>query len=118
MAHGDLTGNAKIALEKEKAKEREAAAQQMAMATAQAEASKKDDVIDLKPTEKPEVKKDGDLQVLGVQNAEKKVKFKVNTNLEQVTIGWGNHYDFEQGRTYEAPEHVYKHLEEKGLVWH
>ena len=46
------------------------------------------------------------------------VRFKVNTDLEDVTIGQGNIFTFKRGETYTASRHVYDHLEEKGLVWH
>lgn len=39
-----------------------------------------------------------------------------NYDLEQVTVGAGNHYDFEEGRKYEVPTHVAKHLAEKEIV--
>lgn len=43
---------------------------------------------------------------------------RVNTNLEDVTIGAGNTYSFEEGRKYRVPAHIADHLEEKGIVWH
>jgi hypothetical protein len=46
------------------------------------------------------------------------VRFKVNTDLEDVTIGQGNIFTFKRGVTYTASKHVYDHLEEKGLVYH
>ena len=42
----------------------------------------------------------------------------VNTDLEQITIGAGNHYSFNEGEKYRVPAHVADHLEEKGLIWH
>jgi hypothetical protein len=58
---------------------------------------------------------------LGVQELggdEGRVTIRVNEDLEKVTIGAGNHYDFEAGRRYSVPKHVADHLEEKGYVWH
>jgi hypothetical protein len=43
---------------------------------------------------------------------------RVNETLPNVTIGAGNHYNFEEGKQYEVPRHVAAHLEEKGYVWH
>lgn len=43
---------------------------------------------------------------------------RVNSDLEQVTIGAGNHYTFKEGEKYRVPAAVADHLEEKGLVWH
>jgi hypothetical protein len=33
------------------------------------------------------------------------------------TVGVGNNYSLEEGRTYDLPRHVAEHLLEKGLVW-
>lgn len=46
------------------------------------------------------------------------VRFKVNTDLDDVTIGQGNIFTFKRGETYTASRHVYDHLEEKGLIYH
>ena len=43
---------------------------------------------------------------------------RVNTDLEDVTIGQGNHFTFREGVRYKVPAMVYDHLEEKGYVWH
>lgn len=39
------------------------------------------------------------------------------TNLEQVTFGAGNHYDFQEGRKYVVPVELARHLSSKGLLW-
>lgn len=55
----------------------------------------------------------------GVQLADEGTKvIRVNTTLEQVTIGVGTEYNFEEGKQYRVPAHVAAHLEEKGYVWH
>lgn len=43
---------------------------------------------------------------------------RVNSDLESVTIGAGNHYSFNEGEKYKVPAHVAEHLEEKGYIWH
>lgn len=43
---------------------------------------------------------------------------RVNEDIEDVTIGAGNTYNFEAGRQYRVPKAVADHLEEKGYVWH
>lgn len=45
-------------------------------------------------------------------------KIRVNSKLEDVTIGQGNHFTFEEGKTYLVDAHVAQHLEEKGYVYH
>lgn len=42
---------------------------------------------------------------------------RVVEDLEDVTIGYGNTFTFEAGRTYKVPAFVYNHLAEKGYVW-
>lgn len=44
------------------------------------------------------------------------VLIRARYDLEQVTIGHGNHYDFEEGRKYRVPPNVANHLSERGLV--
>jgi len=43
---------------------------------------------------------------------------RVNADLEQVTIGLGNTFTFEEGKQYRVPQFVADHLEERGYVWH
>lgn len=47
-----------------------------------------------------------------------KVIVRVNTDLEDVTLGYGNQVSFIEGRKYRVPRWVAQHLEEKGLIWH
>lgn len=46
------------------------------------------------------------------------VTIRVNEDLDNVTIGVDNHYNFQAGRQYKVPKNVADHLEEKGYVWH
>jgi hypothetical protein len=117
--HGDLTGKLKAELTAEHAQELEERAAQMTMATASIQAGK-DEVIDLTaPKPAPEVESVGDVEVSDVVTIEDDlVNFRVNTTLEQVTIGVGNNYDFVEGQQYRAPRWVYRHLDEKGVVFH
>lgn len=41
---------------------------------------------------------------------------RVNTDLEDITIGKDNHFTFRVGQPYKVPANVYEHLEEKGYV--
>lgn len=43
---------------------------------------------------------------------------RLNSTLEDVTIGQNTNYNFVEGRRYRVPVHVANHLEEKGYVWH
>lgn len=116
--HGDFTGKVKAANTAEHAKELEERAATMTMATASIEAAK-DEVIDLTaPKPAPEAESVGDVEVSPITVEDDLVNFRVNTTMEQVTIGAGNHYDFVEGQQYRAPRWVYKHLDEKGVVYH
>lgn len=62
---------------------------------------------------------DNEVNDFGVTKAEGARKvIRVNTTLENVTIGVGTSYNFEEGKQYRVPAHVAAHLEEKGYVWH
>lgn len=49
---------------------------------------------------------------------QEKVIIRVNADLENVTLGYGNVVDFKEGNRYRVPRWVAEHLDEKGLVWH
>lgn len=121
MAHGDLTGNVKAELAEKHAAEQAALAKSISMATAALEAEGTDDApIELKTNEElaPVVDVDGEIEIQSVDESEKTKTFRVNTDLDDVTIGYGNTYSFKRGTVYTAPFSVYWHLESKGLVWH
>ena len=116
--HGDLTGKIKETNSAAHAKEIEERAAEMAMATASIEQAK-DEVIDLtEPKPAPEVESVGDVEVSPITVEDDLVNFRVNTTMEQVTIGAGNYFDFVEGQQYRAPRWIYKHLDEKGVVYH
>ena len=116
--HGDFTGKVKEANTAEHAKEIEERASEMAMATASISQAK-DEVIDLtEPKPAPVAESVGDVEVSPITVEDDLVNFRVNTTMEQVTIGAGNYYDFVEGQQYRAPRWVYKHLDEKGVVYH
>lgn len=116
--HGDMTGRIKADNTAEHAAELEERAATMTMATA-AIAAAKDEVIDLtEPRPAPEAENVGDVELSEVTVEDDVVNFRVNTTLEQVTIGVGNHMDLVEGQQYKAPRWIYKHLDEKGVVYH
>lgn len=49
-----------------------------------------------------------------VKRAKRRVRALADVD---ATIGVGNNYSLEEGRTYDLPAAVADHLEEKGLVW-
>jgi hypothetical protein len=46
------------------------------------------------------------------------VLIRVNEDLDDVTIGVGNHYSFKMGQKYKVSKQIADHLEEKGYIWH
>lgn len=59
-----------------------------------------------------------EVEVTEVEAPVKIKEFRVNEDLENVTIGQGTNYNFTEGTKYRAPAHIYDHLEEKGYIWH
>jgi hypothetical protein len=105
----DLTGKKKAELAAAHAAEQKAAAKRMATVTAEAN-EVSDDVIDLSGPAKITV---NDVEI----NVPKK-KMRVNTLLENTTIGHGTDFTFEPGQYYKVDQHVYDYLDELGFVWH
>lgn len=111
----DFTGQQAEKLAAEHAAEQAARAQQVAMVTAAAvvEASEPVDYSPAPEVYAPEVE-GGEAVVV----QPKTVKIRVNSTIEMLTFGHGNHYDFEEGREYVVSKDLADHLEEKGLIWH
>lgn len=105
----DLTGRKKAELAEKHAQEQAEAAKRMSTVTAAAE-ERKNEVIDLSG--------DDTETVSGVERANPKKHLRVNTKLENVTIGHGTDFNFEPGQKYKVDEHVYNYLDELGFVWH
>lgn len=57
------------------------------------------------------------VESVGVALNEEWEVIQVMEDLEQVTIGVGNHYDFKVGQKYKVTKDVANHLREKGYVW-
>ncbi|GHB52414.1 hypothetical protein GCM10010331_45000 [Streptomyces xanthochromogenes] len=106
----DTTGRAKQELEKNRdIAEKEAAKGQLLDAQVAEEA--RAEVIDLTSPQDVEIVESP--VIVSVSDRE----MRVVEDLEDVTIGYGNTFSFEAGRTYKVPAFVYNHLAEKGYVW-
>lgn len=144
---GDVTGRNADTLAQQAAAQKEEAASRMSMITATAR-KQDDEVVDLtdeghnEPVVQPEIVEqadqdkvqapearpattpgvveevDDEVVTQDVEVQEKIVEFRVNEDLENVTIGQGTNYNFFEGKKYRAPKHIYNHLEEKGYIWH
>lgn len=108
---GDLTGNKTAELQERYKEELAEKASQLTMLQAASDADKLQP-IDLSGAETETVEKDGAV----VEVKRSKMRVKATADIE-ATIGVGNFYNLEEGRTYDLPTHVAEHLLEKGLVW-
>lgn len=108
---GDLTGNKTQELQAKHAEELSEKAAHLSMLQAATSAER------LQPVDltggATEVVQDGEAQV-EVKRAKTRVKAMSDV---ECTVGIGNNYNLEEGRTYDLPKHVADHLLEKGLVW-
>ena len=111
----DYTGRQRAKLEAEHAEVIRAREDQIAMVQASAQAEIDDTIHDVV----------GERQVQELNEAGEVVyveaparTIRVNANIEQMTFGAGNIYDFKEGGQYRVPAHVADHLEELGYVWH
>lgn len=108
----DFTGREadRLAKERDAAAARDAA--ELTMIT-QAEQEEKDETV-VDYVERPqEAQPSGPVEVRQPHRT-----VRINMDLEKVTYGAGNHYDFEAGRTYRLPSDLADHLDAKGFVWH
>lgn len=108
---GDLTGNQSQELQDKHAKELKSKQSKLTMIQQEAEEAKQEPV-DLTGNSK-RTTGEGDSKVT-IKNAKRRVRALADI---EATIGAGNQYNLEEGRTYDLPSDVADHLQEKGLVW-
>jgi hypothetical protein len=108
---GDLTGNKTQELQAKHAEELAEKANRLTMLQA-SNAAEKSQPVDLTGGD-TEIVQDGEARV-EVRKAKSRVKALADIDC---TVGVGNNYSLEEGRTYDLPRHVAEHLLEKGLVW-
>jgi len=109
----DFTGRQTEKLAAEHAEEQAAKAETVSMVTAKAVAANRE-VVDYSGKSAVEEAEDGTTITVDAPS----VKVRVNSTIEMLTFGHGNHYDFEEGREYSVSPALAAHLESKGLVWH
>lgn len=115
----DFTGREKARLEAENAAAVAEAQERMATVAAKV-AQVSDEVIDMTATGQPAstVVESSDEEVVIVEPEVKTVEMRVNTDIDNMTLGAGNHYSFKQGQKYRVTSDVYDWLDEQGYVWH
>ncbi|MFE9525246.1 hypothetical protein [Streptomyces sp. NPDC006631] len=116
---GDLTGRNKAALAKEHAEELKQRENEISLMNAAAAAERDDTVHDVVPRDTAPAPAPAPIEVADAVDVETPMReFRVNTSLENMTFGHGNHYDFEEGVRYRAPKALYDHLDALGYIWH
>jgi hypothetical protein len=116
---GDLTGRRKAQLAAEHAEELKARENEISLINAAAAEEKENTVVEVKPRDMSAPAEPAPVEVAEAIEVEvPMVTFRVNTPLEQMTYGHGNHYDFEEGVKYKAPKPLYDHLDSLGYIWH
>lgn len=133
---GDLTGARREQLVKDNAEELRRRENELGL-TLQAEAEQRDnEIVDVTngapvvipveeivdttaPVETPEPVAPAPAQVIETEVITEQdwEIIQVIEDLEKVTIGAGNHLDFEVGRKYKVSKNVANHLREKGYVY-
>lgn len=108
----DVTGRVREQMLEENAEALQARANEMSMASAQAQA-KLNEVIDATVPDRQTVIVDSPIEV-GVQD--ETVVIRVVQDIENMTLGAGNNYNFKAGQKYSVTKAVATHLKEKGYL--
>ena len=127
----DFTGRERARLAKEHAEELSARADEISVATALEAERDRNEVVDLSDgpqSSKPSIPVSevlpenpyliDEVEVVGPDLSQEYVVVRVNTDLDQMTLGAGQHWTFKVGKKYKVPAYVARHLEEKGYLWH
>lgn len=112
----DMTGRRKVQMADDNAEALRLREGEISLANAAAAEEKENGIIDLTEPRRVEVPVVEEVQDVEVEEPVR--EFRVNTKIENMTVGVGNLYDFEEGRTYRAKKHIYDRLDKLGYVWH
>lgn len=110
----DATG---VMLDKLKADNAEAQAEraaQMSMATAQAQVKLETEVIDATQPDRQTIVVDEAVTV--GKKDDSNIEIRVVEDIENMTLGVGNTYNFKAGQKYKVTKQVAQHLKEKGYL--
>jgi len=107
----DVTGRVREQLAADALEAQQERANSMSMATAEAQIKLETEVIDATIPERQTVIVD---KVTTVNEGE--VEIRVIENVENMTLGSGNNYNFKAGQKYKVTRDVAQHLQEKGYL--
>jgi hypothetical protein len=110
----DATGVMREKLLAENAEATAERASEMSMATAQAQIKLETEVIDATIPERQTVIVDEPVTV--GKASDDNVEIRVIENIENMTLGAGNNYNFKAGQKYKVTQQVAQHLKEKGYL--
>ena len=112
----DFTGRQAAELAAEAAEEQKQKAEQMAMMTAQKEQEFSESVFDVTQTPAAPTVIDEVVEV-GVEMADDTIVVRVAEDVENMTYGYGNNYEFKAGGKYRVPRGVADRLQSLGLLY-
>jgi hypothetical protein len=107
----DVTGRVREQLAADALEAQQERANSMSMATAEAQIKLETEVIDATVPERQTIIVD---KVTTVNEGE--VEIRVIENIENMTLGAGNNYNFKAGQKYKVTRNVAQHLQEKGYL--
>lgn len=110
----DVTGRKRDELAAQYADEVQKRAEEMSLATAEAAEKLETEVIDATTPGRPTVIIDK-VTTVGKADADN-VEIRVIANIESMTFGAGNTYDFKAGQKYLVTKELANHLKEKGYL--
>jgi len=110
----DVTGRMREQLQEQAFSAQQDAANSMSMATAQAKVDLETTTIDATQPNRATVIVDDAITVGATEEDE--VEIRVVQDLENMTLGHGNNYNFKAGQKYKVKKHVAQHLKEKGYL--
>ena len=108
----DVTGRVREQLAADNLESMQDRANTMSMATAEAQIKLETEVIDATVPERQTVIVDEPTAL----SDDAEVVIRVVEDIENMTLGSGNNYNFKKGQKYKVTKHVAQHLQEKGYL--
>lgn len=108
----DVTGRTREKMVADSLEQQQERAATMSMATAESQIKLETEVIDATVPERQTVIVDEP----SIISDDAEVVIRVIENIENMTLGSGNNYNFKAGQKYKVTKHVAQHLQEKGYL--
>jgi len=111
----DATGAAAEKAAKANAKALADRADEISLVRQKEELSLENDVFDPKQPDQPILI--DEIEEVGVATRDDKVIIRTISDIEDMTYGVNNHYNFKAGVKYSVPKHLADYLERLGYIW-